>query len=171
MGIRYFSVLFLLCLSGAVRSEFYLETGLNQTDNPSKFSDSYGFSLNAGYTFTDFLSIESGYSYLGTGKDDKDPIWTIETNVFHADLKLSSPEINKFNLYTKVGYLIWGFDVIENNSGTVVKDSGLGSLIGAGAEYSINDKLKIGADYSLYEINDENSSILTFKFGYTFNGR
>ena len=171
MEIKTLFILPVFFLSHIAISETYLEAGLSRTENSSHFSASNGIKLNLGYSFNDYVSIEGSYAYLGEGQDNKPPKWSIDTYVFSSDIKLQSPKYKNINAYTKFGINYWGLEVTENNFGTVVKDSGLGALLGVGIDYAISDKLTIGADYSQLNINNENTDVFTFKLGYKFKGK
>ena len=135
-------------------------------------TDATAFRITVGWRFNEYFAIEGGYHDFGDFEQVVDINGTPATVSLSADgftLGVSGalPLSEKFALTGRLGMFFWnGAAEINAVSQASPEDSNL--YFGAGLSYSLTDKFALTADWSRYDLDDTDSSVLSAGFRYRF---
>lgn len=114
-----------------------------------------------GYQVTETVAAELGYHNLGhqehvrASADGKTSyLWNVNTTALSASAKVSTGMFDKVDAFGRVGFMAWNAPVevastaSEGSKATDPSDNGgTDLLIGAGADYKVNENLSVRGEY------------------------
>lgn len=187
----------ILLSQNALATNFYSDIAIGQSNFSSvekfevvKEDSDISFSLNAGYAFSDYLSLELAYSKQGdylqelridhpTFVNGPNPTINTDLNSFSFALVPSYPVTDQFSLFAKVGNHWWdaGIEtkavayedgVFDHFEFERTSSSGDDLLVGIGVAYAFSEQM-VGkfsiTEYQFEELDAENYSL---SVGYQF---
>jgi OOP family OmpA-OmpF porin len=135
-------------------------------------TDATSFRITAGWRFNEHFSIEGGYHDFGDFEqgvviDGAPATVSLSADGFTVGVTGALPLSEKFALTGRMGLFFWnGTAEINAVSQATPEDSNL--YVGAGLSYSLTDKFALTADWSRYDLEDTDSSVLSAGFRYRF---
>lgn len=158
------TLIFALC-SSVASADSYMGLGIGKfdydADHITNFEKSSAFEIHYGND-SNKIAYEIGYLNMGDADDDAGlPVWTISgTSLSAAMLAKTSPS-NNFDIFAKIGLHSWDVEIDRGNVLEKVTDDGMDLFYGFGGTYKINDKVGLGARYTIYPMDDVDASIMS----------
>ncbi|MFZ4211469.1 porin OmpA [Pantoea endophytica] len=127
----------------------YYGNGYANNDGPTHESQ-LGAGAFLGYQANPYLGFELGYDWLGRMPNKG----TVTNGAFKAQgvqlaAKLSYPITEDFDVYTRLGGMVWRADSTQNNNGVRISDhdTGVSPLAAVGVEYALTKNWATRLDY------------------------
>ena len=156
--LRPLALATLITASSLAASEGYLGLSVGQTDydlkNAYSFDHGDSFAISGGYRFNENFALELSYIDLGDGKDNVDPVWTVEVDGFNLAAVGIIPISKQFELFAKVGMFKWDGKVDEKGTGKIADGDGTELSYGAGLAYNLSSQFSIVLEYQVFDFDD-----------------
>jgi len=127
----------------------YYGNGYENNNGPTHESQ-LGAGAFLGYQANPYLGFELGYDWLGRMPNKG----TVTNGAFKAQgvqlaAKLSYPITEDFDVYTRLGGMVWRADSTQNNNGVRISDhdTGVSPLAAVGVEYALTKNWATRLDY------------------------
>lgn len=137
-----------------IQPQPYLGVSIGNVDLDGASDDDTGFKLFGGAYLNKNFGVEVGYADLGEYDGT-------EVDGFYIAAVGKYPVNNKIDVIGKLGFMRWSAET----SGFSDED-GTDPMIGIGATYKINNKMKILVDYHQVEVDDSDNDM--FAIGVQF---
>jgi OOP family OmpA-OmpF porin len=173
---------------GAFSADILLGKTTQKVNSASDDATSIG--IRGAYNINKNVALEASYQNYGEASWNSNDDFAnqvdigADTAAFNLGVKGILPLDDGFSLHARAGLSFWDVDIEVKNSftpGVVYKgsDSGNDFYYGVGAQYSVNEKLSIGLEYTVakYEVkpdgdlkgNDEDLELDTLALTVSFN--
>tara|TARA_R110002096_G_scaffold20690_1_gene67902 strand:- start:3139 stop:3690 length:552 start_codon:yes stop_codon:yes gene_type:complete len=163
------AVLALSPLTAFAAGNFYLGGSIGSASLSEDFdgydvdSSSTAFRLVAGWQFNDYFSLEGGYHNFGSFEQQFDiggqPVdISLKADGFLLGGTGTLPLTEKFALFGRAGSFFWDGDADINNA-TEATPGDTNLYIGAGARFTISDRVAIAGDWVSYNLEDTRSDV------------
>ncbi len=154
----------------------YTET---ETGNDSTSEDTTSLGLRLGYQFNEYIALELGYHQYGESDDTYTDEYgdvisdKVETSSISAGLKAILPLSEQFSLFARAGMAKWDLKATSTDSSApgdvfVLNQDDNDIYYGVGAEYSFNETISLGIEYSVIDMGWNISSAETTEY-YSFS--
>ncbi|MDY0925305.1 porin OmpA [Enterobacter sp. CFBP8995] len=127
----------------------YYGNGYANNDGPTHESQ-LGAGAFLGYQANPYLGFELGYDWLGRMPNKGDNInGAFKAQGVQLAAKLSYPITEDFDVYTRLGGMVWRADSTQNNNGVRISDhdTGVSPLAAVGVEYALTKNWATRLDY------------------------
>lgn len=131
----------------------YFGVSIGNVELDSFSNDDTGFKLFGGAYLNKNFGVEAGYADLGE-------YGSTEVDGFYIAAVGKYPVNNKIDVIGKLGFMRW------SSEAPIGDDDGTDPLIGIGATYKINNKMKILVDYHQVEVDNNDNDM--FAIGVQF---
>ena len=152
--------------------EFYLGGGIGRSSiDVDGFDNPTGFNLRGGWMFNPFLAFEA--SYFNSGKsDDNDGryTWYLDGDTLQFGVRASTDVRLPWQVYTRVGYALWDFEIDASNTGQgKYSEDGSDLYYAAGVAYS-RDASRYFLEYQSINLDTEgeNTDVDTLSLGFEY---
>lgn len=138
----------------------YTET---ETGTDSTSEDTTSLGLRLGYQFNEYIAVELGYHQYGESDDTYTDEYgdiikdKVETSSVSAGLKGILPLSEQFSLFARAGMAKWDLKATSTDSSMpgevfVLKQDDNDIYYGVGAEFSFNESISLGVEYSVVDM-------------------
>ncbi|WP_277965964.1 porin OmpA [Pantoea trifolii] len=127
----------------------YYGNGYENNNGPTHESQ-LGAGAFLGYQANPYLGFELGYDWLGRMPNKGDNInGAFKAQGVQLAAKLSYPITEDFDVYTRLGGMVWRADSTQNNNGVRISDhdTGVSPLAAVGVEYALTKNWATRLDY------------------------
>ena len=127
----------------------YYGNGYANNDGPTHESQ-LGAGAFMGYQANPYLGFELGYDWLGRMPNKGNNInGAFKAQGVQLAAKLSYPITEDFDVYTRLGGMVWRADSTQNNNGVRISDhdTGVSPLAAVGVEYALTKNWATRLDY------------------------
>ncbi|EJL90567.1 porin OmpA [Pantoea sp. GM01] len=127
----------------------YYGNGYANNDGPTHESQ-LGAGAFAGYQANPYLGFELGYDWLGRMPNKGNQVnGAFKAQGVQLAAKLSYPITEDFDVYTRLGGMVWRADSTQNNNGVRISDhdTGVSPLAAVGVEYALTKNWATRLDY------------------------
>ncbi len=137
------------------------ETETGKDSSPSEKSTSFG--VRFGYQFNNYIAVELGHHQYGEWEDKEEGESSdstsakIESSSISAGIKGIYPLSDDLSLFARAGIAKWDFKATVTDSSALdalesLKKDDNDMYYGIGAEYSFNESISLGLEYSVLDM-------------------
>lgn len=168
-------LMIVVLLTGVVRiasaeHRFYVGGAIGSAELDDRFDDfefdstSVAFRIFAGWRFNEHFAVEAGYLDFGDFEQDFDILGNIvpasvSANGFTAGVNGALPLSERFSLTGRAGMLFWNGTATLSGILQASPDD-VNPFFGAGARYQFTERVAATADFTHYDLEDTDSSML-----------
>ena len=132
------------------------------------FDDATTFEIMLGNRFNENFAIEASYIDLGESEDGIPPVWTISGSSLGLGMRVFAPVTDQVELTGRIGIHSWELQLDEDGYGTLFEDDGTDLFYGFGVNFGLTPNLGLGAHYTIYDLDEEDVTSLSFDMMFRF---